>query len=308
MRAEATIGLRRESIDPHERRAALAPSHVRELVREHHVDVRVAPSPTRIFSDAEYADAGALLADDLGPCAVIFGVKEIPPEELLPGTCYCFFSHTLKGQPHNMSMLRRILELQCTLLDYELVRNEHGRRLIAFGSFAGYAGMVNTLWALGRRLRWEGIDNPFTRLRRPHRYEDLEQVRSAVRAAGKIIAAAGLPPATVPLVFGICGQGRVSRGAVAILKLLPTRRVEPGDLSRFFAAGDFSDRVVYRVAFHQNDMFRPADPSRVFDRYRFHRYPEEYQSRLEEALPFLSVLVNGIYWEPRYPRLVTTSF
>jgi alpha-aminoadipic semialdehyde synthase len=302
------IGIRRESIDPHERRAALAPIHVRDLTSRQGIEVRVTPSPTRVFDDAEYARAGALLTEDLAPCTVIFGVKEVPPAELTARARYCFFSHTLKGQLHNMPMLRRILELGCTLLDYELVRNERGRRLIAFGSFAGYAGMVNTLWALGRRLRWEGIDNPFDRIRRPHRYEDLEQVRAAVRQVGKIIAAVGLSPAVIPLVFGICGHGRVSRGAAEILKLLPTRRLEPADLPRFFSAGEFSDRVVYRVEFHQDDMYEPADTACSFDRYRFHRYPGEYRSRIEGALPLLSVLVNGIYWEPRYPRLVSSSF
>ncbi len=68
---------------------------------------------------------------------MILGIKEIPPERLLPGKTYLYFSHTAKGQAHNMPALRRLQQLGCTLLDFELVLDERGRRLIFFGKHAG---------------------------------------------------------------------------------------------------------------------------------------------------------------------------
>ena len=87
----------------------------------------------------------------------MLAVKEIPEAQFRPGKTYVFFSHTIKGQPYNMDMLRRMMELGCQLLDYERIVDERNVRLISFSRFAGIAGVVDTLWALGRRLEWEGL-------------------------------------------------------------------------------------------------------------------------------------------------------
>ena len=149
------LGIRREDKNEWERRAPLAPDAVSRLVAQG-VEVLVEPSPRRIFTDLEYARAGARIAPDLSACTLVLGVKEIPPARFRPGGAYCFFSHTIKGQPYNMGMLARLRELGCTLLDYELVKDDQGRRLIFFGRHAGLAGMLDSLWALGRRLAEEG--------------------------------------------------------------------------------------------------------------------------------------------------------
>src|SRR5262245_17520670 len=112
------IGIRREDKNRWERRAPLAPEHVKELTR-HGVVVAVERSPVRIFPDEDYRAAGARIVDDLSPCPLVFGVKEIPAERLHPGAAYLFFAHVTKGQPANMPMLRRLMELRCTLVDYE---------------------------------------------------------------------------------------------------------------------------------------------------------------------------------------------
>lgn len=301
------IGIRRETIDFQERRAPLTPAHVRRLVDGSGVDVLVEPCNSRVFSDDEYRAAGATLTRELSPACVIFGIKEIPPDELLAGKTYCFFSHTIKGQSRNMPMLARMLSLGATLIDYELIVNEKGRRLIAFGAFAGYAGMINTLWAFGQRLRWEGIPSVFERICRAKDYATLEDLKHALKDVGRAMKGAGLPHAIVPVVCGVTGQGRVARGALAMLGLLPTERVEPGELPRLFASGRFSNRVIYRVHYHQADIYTPRDPRASFDRYRLFRYPDRFRSLIEDSLHYLSILVNGIYWEQRFPRLVTKS-
>ena len=101
-----------------------------------------------------------------------------------------FFAHVIKGQAYNMPMLRRLMELGCTLIDYEKVIDDNGRRLIFFGRHAGLAGMIETLHALGQRLAWEGIPTPFAELRHAYEYHDLArgQGRGGRRSARSIRA------------------------------------------------------------------------------------------------------------------------
>ena len=184
----ACIGIRREDKSPWERRTPLTPEQVRQLRAETGLQFIIQPSTQRIFSDEAYRDAGAQVSDDLTPCHAILGIKEIPPHALEPHKTYVFFSHTIKGQPQNMPMLRRLMELECQLIDYERITDAAGRRLIFFGRYAGLAGMMDTLWALGQRLTWEGIANPFADLRRAWEYGRLEEAQAAVRAVGARIA------------------------------------------------------------------------------------------------------------------------
>ncbi|HUU56594.1 MAG TPA: hypothetical protein VMW93_04565, partial [bacterium] len=93
------IGIRREDVNRWERRAPLTPREVARLVAGEGLRVLVQPSDNRIFGDAAYEEAGATVAEDLGPCDVIFAVKEIPLELILPRKVYVFFSHVIKGQP-----------------------------------------------------------------------------------------------------------------------------------------------------------------------------------------------------------------
>ena len=137
------IGVRRETKSPWERRSPVTPDLVRHLVRDSGLTVLLQSSARRVYRDKEYVRAGATVVSDLSDAQAILGVKEIPAESLLPDTAYMFFSHVIKGQPHNMAMLARLKELGCTLIDYELVRDDQGRRLIFFGRFAGLAGMID---------------------------------------------------------------------------------------------------------------------------------------------------------------------
>ena len=85
MHGNGVVGIRREDKNKWERRSPLAPADVRALVREHGLRVLVQPSSRRVFADAEFAAAGAELAEDLAPCGTILAVKEVPVPALLGG-------------------------------------------------------------------------------------------------------------------------------------------------------------------------------------------------------------------------------
>ncbi len=299
------IGIRRETKDTTQQRVPLSPDHVALLIREHGIRVLVQPMEKRIFRDEEYAAAGAELTEDLRDCNIVLGVKEIAPEYMDDGAAYMFFSHTIKGQSYNMGMLRHILDRGITLFDYELIKDADGRRQVFFGNFAGYAGMIDSLWALGRRLEWEGMQTPFSAMQYATSYPMLADAEAAFREAGARIRTEGFPPELVPFVCGFTGYGNVSKGAQHLYDLLPVETIAPSDLAAFFSRGAFSNHVAYKVEFREEDMAAPMEPGRAFDLQEFYDHPERYVSVFEQYLPYLTVLVNGIYWEPRYPRLVT---
>jgi alanine dehydrogenase len=297
-----SIGIRLEDKNDWERRAPLTPDAVHQASSEG-VEVHVERSPRRIFPDDEYAGAGATLSDDVRDCGLVLGIKEMPRDYFRPGGAYVFFSHTIKGQPYNMGMLGSLVERGCTLLDYELVRDEKGRRLIFFGRYAGLAGMIDTLWALGRRLEAFGRHTHFAGLKPAHEYPDLAAAKDAVSQVGRRIADEGVPARLRPLVVGFTGYGHVSLGAQEVLELPPHVELEPSRLGDFMAGGDAPGDRLVKVVYREEDLVEPADPSRPFELQHYYDRGEAYRSRFGPHLEWLTVLVNGIYWAPRYPKL-----
>jgi saccharopine dehydrogenase (NAD+, L-lysine-forming) len=302
------IGIRREDKNKWEGRVPLTPEHVRELRENHSVEVWLQPSPIRIFPDEEYVQAGAKIEEDLSACPVVFGVKEMPSSFFSANKSYVFFSHVIKGQEYNMPMLKRMLELKCQLIDYEKVTDEKGRRLIFFGRHAGLAGMIDTLWALGQRLSWEGVPNPFERIRSAHKYKDLAQAKEEISEVGEKIKTDGLDESLAPFVCGIAGYGNVSHGVQEILDLLPIKEIKPDEIAPLMGSSDYSKNHVYKVVFKEEHTVEPISEKDGFRLQDYYDHPEKYRSKFEAYLPHLSVLVNCIYWEERYPRLVTKKY
>ena len=312
------IGVRREDKSQWERRTPITPTVARTLAEQHGIQVVVQPASQRAFSAAEFEAAGARVQEDLSGCPVVLGIKEVPKSAFLPDQAYVFFAHVIKGQPFNMPMLQRMLDLGCTLIDYEKVTDDAGRRLIFFGWHAGMAGMLETLWALGQRLAWQGIANPFTMLRRAYDYHDIAEAKAAVQQVGEAIARAGLPPELAPLTIGVAGYGNVARGVWEILDLLPVQRVEPGELRGLDTLRYSTDQGldtlrystdrIYVTTFREEHMAAPLVAGAAFDLQNYYATPQAYRADFEQYLPHLSVLVNAIYWDPRYPRLVTKEY
>lgn len=298
------IGIRREE-KRFERRVPIVPEDVRRLVAEG-VEVVVQPSEQRVFSDDEYLSAGARIEEDLRECDVVFGIKEFPMDFLWKGGKYAFFSHTIKGQPHNMPLLAELLKKGCSLVDYEKVTDEKGRRLILFSREAGVAGMVETLWALGRRLLFEGIETPFADVKRASVYRDTADLKEALKKIGLRIKRDGLPKEVVPLVVGIGGYGNVSKGAQEVLDVLPVEEIEPDELLRSYGRMVDGKRI-YKVVFMEKHTVKPKKAGVEFDLQDFFAHPEKYEPTFERYLEYLTVYVNAVYWEPKYPRLITKA-
>ena len=302
-----TIAIRKENIDETEKRSPLSPHQVHKLIHVHSTNVLIEPWPNRYFSDAKYRQSGAKISDDLDKANVIFGVKEVPIDDLLPEKTYAFFSHTIKGQSHNMPLLQAILDKKITLMDYEKVTDKNGRRLIFFGPYAGLAGAINAIWLLGERLKGQGIKNPFSAIKQAKTYIDLADAKKALQKAGESIQKNGLPDTGKPWVFVITGNGTVSKGAQEIIDILPVREISPTyflELQRF---QKFDLNTLYKVVIDCDNFVKPRDPKDYFDWQEYFNYPEKYTADFVKYLPDITLLINGIFWNTMYPKLVTKN-
>ena len=140
------LGIRREEFNKWERRCALTPKECQQILQdmEGHIIIKVQPSDLRIYGDQEWEDVGCELTEDISDCDVIIGVKQIPKSQLFPNKTYMFFSHTIKAQEGNMDMLDDILQKKIRLIDYEKISDSDGKRLVAFGKYAGNSGTIGT--------------------------------------------------------------------------------------------------------------------------------------------------------------------
>lgn len=300
------IAIRKENIEPTEQRSPLSPAQIGKL-KSQGVQTLLEPWENRRYTANEYTENGALLSTDLSKANVIFGVKEVPVNDLVPGKPHCFFSHTIKGQSYNMPLLQAILDKKVTLMDYEKITDDTGRRLVFFGPYAGIVGAINTLWLLGKRLALEGLETPFNKIRQANSYASLKDAEDALDTLAAEIRTKGLPDKGRPWVVAITGGGTVSGGAQKIIDRLPLKAVSPKVFRRMQADHSFDPTVLYKVVIDCDNFVKPIDPTSVFEWDDYFAHPEKYQADFAGYLPDITALINGIYWERRYPRLITKN-
>jgi saccharopine dehydrogenase (NAD+, L-lysine-forming) len=298
-----TLLIRAEDKNIWERRAPLIPADLEKIIAASGTRALVQSSEKRFFPAAAYTAAGAAVTADMADGDIILGIKEIPVDKLVDGKTYLFFSHTIKGQKDNMPMLRRLIEGGSTLIDYEKMVDASGRRLVYFGRYAGDAGAIDILWLLGDRWRRQGIETPFADIGQATGYVSVAEARDRIRAVGERIRAEGLPPQLAPLTIGVLGYGNVSVGAQQIFDCLPIERVAPDDLPALVRGGGNPNRVYLAVFEERHLVERGSDGGFELEEY-FHD-PVLYRSRFERYLPWLTIIVNAVYWDDRYPRFVT---
>ncbi len=303
------IGIRHEDKYLMERRTAIIPAHAAKLIQKEGLSVAVETSPKRVFTDSEFEEAGAGIQQNLQNCPVIFGVKEIPESYFEADKTYVFFSHVIKGQAYNMPMLKKMMKLGCNLIDYECIVDDQGKRLIFFGKFAGLAGMINSLWSAGQRLKVLGqTDNPFLQVKQSFQYHSLADAKKDVSALGQHIAERGLPKDLLPFVIGFTGYGNVSAGAQEIANLLPSVEISPEQLLELQKKKSHPNNIIYKVVFKEEHISRPKNAAQAFDLQDYYQFPEKYENNFEQYAAHLSVLMNCMYWDTRYPRILTRSF
>jgi saccharopine dehydrogenase (NAD+, L-lysine forming) len=200
----------RQETRENEGRVPLVPADAAFLVRAG-CQVTVERSAHRVFPIEDYLSAGCQAAPpggwaDAPADACVLGLKELPPTPAALRHRHIYFGHAYKGQRGAAELMHRFRAGGGLLLDLEYLTDERGRRLAAFGYWAGYAGTAIAILAL------RGIQRPL----RPCRRAELD---AALPAPG---------PAPRVLVIGALGRcGRGARDACATAGIRPT----PWDLA-----------------------------------------------------------------------------
>ena len=304
--ASGVVGIRREDKNEWERRVPLTPAQVEELVKSG-VSVVVQPSNTRAFSNEEYLEVGATINEDLSEADTILAVKEVPAELLLADKTYMMFSHTHKAQPYNMPLLDTMLQKNIRLMDFERIAADEGR-LVKFGPFAGFAGTIDTIHALGVALLARNFATPFLHISHAKEYRSLDSARTDLIELGNLIRTRGLPRELGPLTFVITGSGSVSQAAQQILHHLPCQYVETADLKKLCEKDNFDNKTIYVTVVSSRDMVAPKDPTLKFDKADYYNNPENFVPTFHrDVAPYAKVIINGMYWEEKFPRLLSNS-
>lgn len=274
------IGIIREGKNPPDKRTPFPPGQLKSLNERFgdQLTFIVESSPSRCYSDDEYRTSGIEVVDDISDADVFFGVKEVPIEKLNPDKTYFFFSHTIKKQRYNKNLLRAILEKNIRLIDYEVLKDDQGNRVVAFGRWAGIVGAYNAFWAYGKKTALYDI-------KRASECMDLSELKLELKKVQ-------LPPIKIV----VTGSGRVGKGVKEILEVLNIPEVETHEFLHLYF-----EEPVFTVLSSSDYNRRKADGA--FDREEFYSSPELYESHFLKFAEAGEMLIAAAYWDPDAPRL-----
>ncbi|TKA96944.1 saccharopine dehydrogenase [Cereibacter changlensis] len=231
---------------PNEERVALTPEGAAELLRAG-IRVTVEESSVRAIPIDGYVAAGCEIAPENSwpeaPAeAIIFGIKELPEDGTPLPHRHILFGHAYKGQPAGRILLQRFKAGGGTLYDLESLVDESGRRVAAFGYWAGYAGAAVALkcWAAQSR---GAICGPVST------YPGKEALLAELRAE----LSAPLPRALV-----IGALGRVGTGASDLCDAVGVE-VTRWDMAETASGGPFPEVLAHEI-FLNCILARPGCP------------------------------------------------
>ena len=277
------VGIIREGKVPPDARVPLSPEQCAEVQTRLPIHIIVQPSPIRCFKDAEFAAKGLTIQEDLSECDVLMGVKEVPIDQLIPNKTYLFFSHTIKKQPYNRPLLQAMLAKGIRMIDYEVLTNEKGERLVAFGFYAGIVGAHNSIWTWGKRSGQFSLP----RLCESHDYAEVLEIYNKTT----------LPNFRIVLT----GSGRVASGAAKNLLDMGVEQVSP----EAFLNETFDGPVFTQI--HAVHYARPIDPSGVFDKKEYYSHGERYQSAFLPFAQKADIFINGIFYDKKAPAFFSVE-
>jgi len=275
------VGIIREGKIPVDKRVALTPEQC-VLAQEKFpgIEIYVQKSPIRCYKDSEYANQGIEVEEDVSHCDVLFGIKEVPIEDLVAKKHYFFFSHTIKKQSYNRDLLISILNNRIQLTDYETLTDTKSQRVIAFGRYAGLVGAYNGILAWG--LRHQAFE-----LTPAHKCFDLAEMQSEFKKVNlgktRII---------------LTGGGRVAQGAMEVLDGMKIRKISNAD----FLKKEFDEPVYTQL---EPGAYNKHKEGKRFSLKNFFENPEAYEGTFLPYAKKGDLLIAGAYWDPNAPVLFT---
>ncbi|MBI2083671.1 MAG: saccharopine dehydrogenase [Deltaproteobacteria bacterium] len=237
MKKKGFIWLRAE-MKAFERRTPLTPSDAARIV-EHRYAVTVESSAERIFNDEEYQKAGCQIVEagswqSAPPNAYILGIKELPEGPSPIKQTHIYFAHVYKNQPGANAILKRFKDGSGLILDLEYLTDHKGRRVVAFGRWAGFAGAALGLDIFCHQQRdlrepYPAISKSFTSNQWT---KDLTKKLSQLQNRPQIIV--------------IGAKGRSGRGAVELFDSLNLKTTQ-WDIEETSRGGPFEELLDYEI-------------------------------------------------------------
>ena len=220
---------------PNEERVGLTPEGAKALIAAG-LRVTVERSSVRAIGIDGYIAAGCAIAPenawpDAPNDAIIFGLKELPEDGTPLKHRHIMFGHAYKGQPAGQTLLKRFKAGGGTLYDLEYLVDESGRRVAAFGYWAGFAGAAVALqcWAAQQKGALAG---PVSK------YAGKDQLLSAL--------ADQLPATTRPRAIIIGALGRVGTGASDLCAALGVQTTK-WDIAETASGGPFPQIMHHEI-------------------------------------------------------------
>ena len=263
-----------------ENRSPFSPSQISNLLDKFsNLKIIVQPSKRRCFKNEDYLKVGAQITDDLSSADIIFGVKEVDISTLIKDKTYLFFSHTSKvrqyiGQTlkddsviYKKELLKKIINKDITLIDYENVRDVSGEgyRYLGFGRFAGIIGTYNTL-NLYLKLNNK---RPLSRAFEINNYEQIK----------KLISNQNFNKIKILLT----GSGRASKGAIEMLEHANVKQVDIND--------------------YLNKKYNEPIFSNISAKEHIEKKDGKDISKVKNYLFDTDIFIACHYWDPKFPKL-----
>lgn len=275
------FGIIKERKNPPDRRVVFTPEELVRLKKEHpEAEIKVESSDIRIFTDEQYSNLGIEVVDDVSDCDVLFGVKEVPISELIPNKKYFFFSHTIKKQPHNRTLLKAILDKKIDLYDHETIVDSEFKRLIGFGRYAGIVGSYNGIRAFG--IKFELFNLP--------KAETLPNKEALIERLKRLV----LPPIKIVLT----GEGKVGNGAREMLDAMKIKRV---------SVDNFLTKIYSEPVYTQIDVldYNKRKDEKTSSKEDFYANPTFYKSDFERFTKVADIFMAGHFYGNDAPEILT---
>lgn len=275
------IGILREGKTPPDKRVVLSPKQCTQFIQQYpDIDLVVQPSSIRCFSDDQYLSLGINMQEDLSDCDILMGVKEVAINDLIPEKTYLFFSHTIKKQHYNRQLLKRMLELNIRMVDYEVLTDVNGKRIIGFGRYAGIIGCYNGFLAIGKRTKTYDLKPAYMCKDRKEMELELKKI---ILPKMKII---------------VTGAGRVGNGVIELINLIGIKQVSKDE----FLNKNFDQSVF--VHLNTIDYNRRID-GKEGSESDFFSNPKSYKSDFMKFAKQAEFFIAGHYHAADSPFLFT---
>ena len=277
------IGVLREEKVPIDRRVPFSPLQCKRIVSEFpEIKIFVQSSDFRCFTDQEYLDQGISVVDNLNSCDILFGIKEVPKEKLIPNKTYLFFSHTIKKQDYNRGLLKEMINLNIRMIDYEVLKDNNGSRILGFGRYAGIIGAYNGLLTYGLKKQLYNLRPAYKCLNRLKMEEELKNIKLTNEK------------------FLVTGKGRVGQGILETINLLGIKEVGIND----FLNSQFDSPVFLNIDVMDYNVRIDGRKANFND---FINNPSEYKSSFMKYAKHTDIYIAGHYYGSGAPYLFTRN-